>query len=728
MSLPGAIRSGLDLLRRKLRLSLGVRGLASVALAAVAILLVDFALDRSLRLSWEARAVALLLILTGLTIVLWSRLVRPLRVPLGDVELARLVEGAVPSLEWRLLSAVQFSDPGWEPGPNTSRELAQHVVADAAQLAPEVPFGKPVPTAPLVKRGFQAGAVLVAGLGLVIGFPHVAQVWFQRNVLLSSTAKWPQDTFLDLKIEWEDGGSFRAAHPKDGGEPVPSAERLRVARGSTLTLEVAAEGVIPTRVYLDTVAADGTPERWVLDQLGEEEVGGRRVGRFRTSLDQLAESFSFSVTTGRSDETLGPFEVEVLRRPWVDDLELRATPPAYTGLEPREFGLDAGSVALPVGTRVEVRVTTSKPLARAWVSEERASLDPSVASVASVHTGQFLDDVPDQRGFVSTFTLDASASFAVQVQDTDGLGFGEDTRFTLIADPDQAPEASLELLGVGQVISPEVLLRFASELSDDHGLTRASLGLIADGRRDAEGEALEAERSEQAIELPPGLASTQATGLYEAKGLRLEPGMTLEVWAEVADNAPEAPQVGNSPTFQLRVVSSEELLNELLRRLHEQRLALERVVSEEERLALGLQGLDANVLERASRSHRDVSRVVVRCAEVVEGVVEEMISNQLLDEGAWERLRSGVAAALRRVNATTLKQARSLAERCAETPAGPERAKLGLKAGERATDVALELGQILEKLGQVEDIAALIAQLKKIIREQEDELQNSRKD
>jgi len=200
------------------------------------------------------------------------------------------------------------------------------------------------------------------------------------------------------------------------------------------------------------------------------------------------------------------------------------------------------------------------------------------------------------------------------------------------------------------------------------------------------------------------------------------------VWAEVADNAPDAPQVGNSPTFQLRVVSSEELLNELLRRLHEQRLALERVVSEEERLALGLAGLDANVLERASRSHRDVSRVVVRCAEVVEGVVEEMISNQLLDDAAWERLRGGVAGALRRVDATTLKQARALAERCAETPAGPERAKLGIKAGERATDVALELGQILEKLGQVEDIAALIAQLKKIIREQEDELQNSRKD
>ncbi|MCA8921251.1 MAG: hypothetical protein KDD82_05545 [Planctomycetes bacterium] len=726
MSLPNAIRAGLDGLRRKLRLSLGVRGLSSAALAAVAILLVDFALDRTLRLSWEARAVTLLLILTALAAVLWSRLVRPLRVPLGDVELARLVEGAVPSLEWRLLSAVQFSDPGWTPGPHTSRSLADQVVADAAQLAPSVPFGRPVPTAPVVKRGFQGAVVLAAGLGLAVGFPAVAKVWFARNVLLSSTAKWPQDTFLSLEVRWEQG-TFTAAHPKDGGVPVPSAERLRVARGASLALHVLAEGVIPTRVYLDSVAADGTPERWVLDQVGEEEVDGRRFARYRTTLDQLAESFRFSVTTGRSDETLGPFEVEVLRRPWIEGLELRATPPAYTGLEPRSFGLEAGSVALPVGTEVEVRATTSKALALAWVSEERASLDPNVASIASIHTGQFLDG-SEARRFAARFTLGESASYSVQVEDTDGLGFGEDTRFTLVAQPDEAPEATLELRGVGQTVSPQVSLRYRSTLSDDHGLTRARLRLIAAGRRDGEGKPLEAEPAEQAIEVPAGLASTDASGAYPVSELKLVPSMTLDVWAEVADNRPGEAQLGSSPTFQLRVVSSEELLNDLLRRLHEQRLALERVVSEEERLALGLKGLDATVLERASRSHRDVSRVVIRAAEVVEGVVEELTSNALLDEAAWERLRNDVSLALRQVDATTIKQARALAEQTAAAPGGPERAKLGIKAGERAADVATELGQILVRLGRVEDLAQLISQLKKIIREQEDALQESRKD
>ncbi|MEZ6188329.1 MAG: hypothetical protein R3F62_25425, partial [Planctomycetota bacterium] len=241
MSLPSAIRAGLDQLRRKLRTALLVRGLARTVLVGVAILLVDFALDRTLRLSWEARAVALLLILTALAIVLWSRLLRPLRVPLGDVELAKLVEGVTPSLQWRLLSAVQFADPGWVPGEHTSRELAEQVVRDAGELAPGVAFGKPVPTGPMLKRALLGVAVLAAGLALVGKFPHTAGVWAQRNLLLSDTAKWPQDTFLALEASWGQG-AFTVAHPPNGGTPEPSAPSIRIARGETLTLDVVARG------------------------------------------------------------------------------------------------------------------------------------------------------------------------------------------------------------------------------------------------------------------------------------------------------------------------------------------------------------------------------------------------------------------------------------------------------------------------------------------------------
>ena len=69
--------------------------------------------------------------------------------------------------------------------------------------------------------------------------------------------------------------------------------------------------------------------------------------------------------------------------------------------------------------------------------------------------------------------------------------------------------------------------------------------------------------------------------------------------------------------MQLRVVTPEQLLNELLRRMHEQRLELERMISQEEQLAQGLSGADLKTLERAPGAQRDVARTVLRASRVL---------------------------------------------------------------------------------------------------------------
>jgi hypothetical protein len=675
------ITQGLAALRRRARASLGLQGGATLAVLLISLCLLSFGLDRTLRLSWEVRATALVAILTALGWVLWGRLLLPLRADLGDAELARLVEREHPQLEWRLLSAVQFADPAWEPGPHTSLELANLVVADAERLAAEVEFGAPVPSAPMVRSATRGGAVTLAAALLLATFPGPAATWFERNVLLSTTAEWPKDTLLELQ-----------------GPPLADGA-VRLARGEDLTFVVLARGVIPSRVYLDTVSAvDGSRERLVLDALGD--------GRFRTTLEQVSESFEFTLWGG--DDELGPFQAQVIRRPWITDLAFAATPPAYTGQAPRAFGVEAGALTLPQDTAVEVRVGVSKPLVKAWLEELR----PGEGGVARIHTGVL---VPDGEGFTASLTLDQAGAgvFRVLVEDGDGYGFEQPTRFNLIAQSDAAPELKLRLLGVGLNVTPKAKIRFAVDARDDYQLTSGALQYKGAGG-DAEAEVVGGLPLDEIL---AGKVTAAPSGVLDLASLELKPKMSLTLWAEATDSDPRGPNTGASPSHQVRIVTAEQLLNELLRRLHEQRLELERMISEEEKLAQGLSGRDETTLERAARTHADVSRTVTRAADVVDGVVEELTSNDLLERNVWDRLRDDVAAELRRVAADPLQEARDLADGASQAQ-GADREQLMLNAGSASLRVVSELRAIVVRMGDIEDMAELVAMLKKIIEQQ----------
>ncbi len=696
LKLGPTVRRVLDQVRRRARVALGLRGAASLVLLVVAVSLLSFGLDRLLRLAWGSRAVILVLMLTMLGAVAWSRLLRPLLAPLPDDELARLVEGRHPFLEWRLLSAVQFADPAWAPGPETSRSLAAAIVDDAERAAPGVEASRVVPGQPMAQASVRGGAVLLAGVLLVVSFQDAAATWARRNLLLSTTARWPQDTRLHLDVA--------ALNTETRVVTLP--------HGSDLTISVSAEGVVPARVFVETwgdpeaAAAEGGASRdelLVLDGLGE--------GRFRAVLDEVTSGFSFVVRGGDAEE--GPFRVRVIRRPWVEALTFRVTPPPHTGLPERTFGVEAGSLTLPVGTHVRLEARVTKPLVRASVEERQAGTDGAAVVRSSTITA---------TGFTAELDLERTAAFEVDVLDQDQLGFAQPLRFSLVAQPDEAPSVQLALLGVGLNVTPQALLRARVGASDDHGVAAARLRL----KVGPAGERPPIERDTTLAALA-GQRSAEALAAADLGELGLEPRMAITLWAEATDADPRGPNVGTSPAVQLRVVTPEQLLGELLRRLHEQRLELERMILEEERLAQGLSGHDQATLERASRAHRDVGRAVLRAADVVEGVVAEMKSNRLLDAATWDRLTEDVADPLRALHGGLLQEARTSAEQAAAAAEG-ERASASVAAGLAAATVAQELKAIVARMGRIEELAELVAALKAVIQKQRDLLDKTRQE
>lgn len=698
------VRAGIAALRGRARVALAARGLGTVLVVVVALGLTSFGLDRILRLSFETRAVLLALALGLLAAVVARRLVRPLRAPLPDAELARAVEGHHPRLEWRLLSAVQFGDPSWRPGPETSRGLAAQTIDDADALAAEVDFAAPVPFGPPARALLRGGVVLLAGVLLATTFPKAFRTWVQRDLLLSTTARWPQDTLLKRIVL--SAAERRLVIERQENKPLdPASLTLKVPHGAALVVEATVAGVVPKRVWADTRSAGGEAgpnEVLALDALGQ--------GRFRATFDDLGGSFELQLQGG--DDEVEPITVLVIRRPWIEALSFRVTPPPHTGLPARSFGVEAGAAHLPLGTKVELEARSSKPLVAGKLVQRAVGAD-----TAAIVTGAL---ATDGKSFRADWTLAQTAAFELEVEDQDGLGLAPPVRFSLVAEPDRPPDVQVRLIGVGLNVTPQATLRTVVSAQDDHLVARGRLALKITGAEKPERE------HGQDVAALSSQKEAEAPARVELARLELVPKQALTLWAEAEDGDPRGPNKGASPAQALRVVTPEQLLAELLRRLHEQRLELERMIAEEEKLAQGLTGVDPKTLERAARAHRDVARAVVRAAEVVDGAVEEMITNVILDSSTHDRLRTEVVKPLRECEARALRTARDQAERAQDAPEA-ERPARSKEAGASAAVVVLELRAIVSKMGRIEEMAELIAALKRIIEEQRGVLDRTRK-
>ncbi|MBI3722848.1 hypothetical protein HY251_02670, partial [bacterium] len=220
----------LGALRSRTRVHLAIDGVASTCLAFVSICVASFGVDRIFRLPLGQRAFMLLLLALAVGTLVWRRLVARVRVALPLHELARQVEKLQPSLDWRLVSAVQFLEGA---DPRGSRELAGIVVEQAERAASPLDFTRTLDTNAVAWRAARGGVVLACGLALVMGFPDAAKTWFLRCILLSSTEEWPKNTRLHIS-PYEERRTKTVAIP----------------RGADLAIVVTASGDQPSRMTL----------------------------------------------------------------------------------------------------------------------------------------------------------------------------------------------------------------------------------------------------------------------------------------------------------------------------------------------------------------------------------------------------------------------------------------------------------------------------------------------
>jgi len=694
----------IDGLRLEVRNHLLLTILAQAALAIVILGLASLFLDFMFRLSYPTRVVQWL---AGLALLAWygahwvhGRWLHPL---LAD-DLALTVERRFPELDCRLVSAVQFIGRPVEGLDPFARHVAEAVIVDAEERSRELELGAVLDKETLNDRLLQAGVALfvalIIGSQFTIDSPdreerfYGAAIWAQRNLLLQGI-DWPRQTDLSVSVAGMSEG------------------RVTLPAGAKLNILVEAKGVIPRKVFIKWEPIDGD-----VDLEKRELASGQavfvKVGdySFRHSFASVTDGFKFEVWGG--DDREGPLLVEVVRKPWIRKLEVASHAPKHTGRPELGFQPGVGDLAIPTGTKVELRGICSKRLKRAWLTafapaEPKVAIPPLPMTIASQGEG---------FGFGVALVVSQTLVVSLNVEDRDRLSIENPPRMTFRAVVDRAPRVSIRAKGVGNMVTPEAALPLTIKGRDDYGLTKGQLSFsytaANDKSKGGKGEL-------PVAELAKG-RSAEAGIVWDIASIKLKPGSFLTLWAEAWDNDGIAqPKRGRSQAMTLRIVNREELMNDMIRRQQEQRRAFEEALRVERGVLEALEkGIPA---AKTARSHaRTQQRIARRSSSIRKAlalILDEMRNNKILEAKDLVRLRRHILEPLSQLNDQDL----PISRRSLQELAGEED---GSKVYERALEEVESIVDLMERIKnqmlRLETLTELISRLEGIIRLHEEVL------
>jgi hypothetical protein len=625
---PVAIARQLGRLRRSLRGWLVIDGLSRVAMWLAILVVVDLGIDRLLRMDRAQRTIMWLGMAAVIGVVVWRRLVGPLRRGLSDDALAARVEARHPELHQQMISALQLARMEDAAQTGASPQLVQATIDGGNRAAEGVQFTEVVnrrKRGQNVMRGAAAVAVLA---GLALAMPGTMALWWQRNVMLSD-AQWPVKTHLKIVGE------------ADG--------RLVAARGDDVAVLVKAEGVLPNSVTLDYRPAGGRRQSQTMNRVGRDG--------YRLTLRNVLEEAKLRARGG--DGQTSWITLGLVERPAVEELRLFYTPPAYIGTEPRELEAGQGSYYIPAGSTLRISGRANKPLSAAQLLKGDAVIGP-LARPAE-----------DDRAFGGTIDPAdlASGTYGIALTDTNqpvALDARQPVRFSVRVVEDQKPGVRAQLEGIGDMVVARAVVPITCRFSDDYAITAASLTWR---QQTLEGEG---GGGELAFDELAGEYGKPRIGPYEYR-LELEPlklteneHLTFRITAQDNDTL-HGPNAGESTLFSVKVVSEEELRTELLRREQEQRLEFERLLKDQQELLVGTRALaagldDAEKLNAAQRRELDgLERRQRLAAGRCGGIAKQF--DRILAEVVNNRLEEADGPMHRRLESKITQPLRALAER-----------------------------------------------------------------
>lgn len=658
-------------LARRLRAYVLAGGIAQVCVFLLWAVAAQLLLDRTFRLPVDMRAVLLAIIVFGLVVILWRCVLSPWRFRLNPGEMACLVERRHPELKSVLVSAVQFSAGHVGSAESNSPELVDTVVRRASRQAAGISFDSVLAHGRARRSYLVMIAAVAVSTATVWSQPETMGMWFDRNVLLSDV-QWPQRTRLRVD---------------------PPAKVLTVARGDDLEIRAHAEGEVPRAVDIIFALASGKTGRETMVSVGERS--------FRHTFSRVDEPFHFRLKGG--DDETESYEVRLAERPRVEDLTIAVAPPAYARIEPYTAAPDQRAVETLLGSEVTLDIRLNKPV-------ESADL---VAGSSVVKQARGADDA-----WSVTIAPRESRTYQFALLDALGLENKRPARISVRIVKDNAPRVRMRILGVGDVITPHAILPLEMSFSDTYGLAEAEM-VYTISREEAEPSILALD------EFKPGATKFDSTMRWPVASLAVRPGERLSMFVRAEDfDDVSGPNEAQSAPITLRIVTTDELLQELARREQEYRQEFERVVNQQERLRgqlltvirrieepESLAGF-SNVIAPLERRQRQIAGQVNLVRQQFEQILTELVINGLDTQMIRVRLEDRVIRPITRLAKRDLVAAADSLRNIARSPTTEATGR----ADATQVEILAEMRRILDNMLKWEGYQEAVTMLREILR------------
>lgn len=643
-----AVVKRLARLRRLLRLHLLVEGVfwvtTTVFVAAAASLL----LDRWLRFDLSTRLGLLAIALVGIGYVAYRRLIRPLCLPLANLDLAELVNRRAPGVGQQIANVLEL------PHLLTSSDAASPSMIRAAVLEclEQLDRRDLVATLNAARRRKLLAAVGV-WIAIVVGFsfawPQTAGLW-ARRWLAGSTLRWPQQTYLSV-VGLDERGVLlvprgETAVVEIDAQPAFAEDFvgrwLLGGRGEPLVVESSAapQSTPPDGVAVSYTLADGTHRRGNAAQFD--------ASHFRYELAPLAEGVELEITGG--DDWLGPIPVEPLDRPGVDKLEITAAAPGSSVPQTQRVGEANAQLLYLPQTELTLSLVADRPLAAAEVLDQGLPL----AGWKRV----------DERTYTVSWTMKESLALEFRLVGRRGGLVSKPYFLAIGLLEDREPRVTIRSSGVGRRITPVARIPLSVRANDDFALTSLALAWELTSVRDekpvVESKELElVKREPQEGDAEPATQFEYDNEL-ELRDTGLAPGNALKLRGVATDACALGAQTGNSRWIAFQIVAPDELFYEILMRQREQRARFAAALASAKEQSKAISELaDPEQAFGLARSQQVINRQVWQVTNQLDATLVEMTLNDLANEQARENLQSTIIAPLRTLHEDLLKRLRT---------------------------------------------------------------------
>ena len=739
-------------LRRQIRWQIAWDGLLAAVIWLGLTFWIGLALDYFPVLMWAnelpytIRLVGLTVIAGVLAYIVYRFLLRRLSVPLRDNSMALLIERQYDEFADGLITTVELRQAVGE----TSEEMLSTTRQRAAATSRDVRVGAILQRRSLWKKVFWALALLLPIGGFYVANADAFETWVRRMYLLEDRP-WPRTAkikMLGLQVERV---SPRTGEVSFGPlrEFDSETNSLKVALGSNLQIRVAASTdaeKVPDYCRLLYQLDDGTRGQvrilrdGVVDEANSQQEY-RYVGR---PFIGVLGDIEFDVIG--YDHRIRKFRVLAVESPVVTETVLDCLFPDYMvdaesgQWTAREIPYRSSGVQLPAGTKVKVRMKSNKPLIEVAVFDTQQEEESTIS----------LTDDADSFVFEIDELL-TSQTIEFTLHDQDEITSERPHRLFIGVVEDAPPEVEVVVQGIGIAITPNARLPIQGTIKDDYGVAKSWFEYQRNGEAlkqtfprsgdDVENVALDF-RDLRAADPPFELKAGQQ--------------ITVQIKASDKMNIAGGPNIGKNDVLPLEIVSPDELIAILERREYVQRRTFEHVLDELTqtrdtmiRLRESLAGRDNDVLDtgadltdeqketrkqalsvlRAQQSLRQSEKSRQETIAVAESFYllrEELVNNRVDAEDRQQRLKDKIADPLIAISETRFPELDAQLEKLLDD-LGEKRDATGEEAVEAANLLLADLNKVLESMLDIESYNDLIEIVRSLIEDQEDVIEETRK-